>query len=131
MATLDHTIVPAKDRKESAEFYARVLGFEDLGERAEEIHGVRVNETTILFFQNYNDEDAKWAQGVRHLAFQFDRDKFVKIFDGIRSSGIEYGSSYEEPSNMKGPEQAIGARGKGDSIYFRDPGGNLVQVMTY
>ena len=27
---IDHTIVPSKDKKESAEFYARIFGFEDI-----------------------------------------------------------------------------------------------------
>jgi catechol 2,3-dioxygenase-like lactoylglutathione lyase family enzyme len=63
-SVIDHSIVPSRDRKESAEFYARVFGFEDMGEKQGSIlHSVRVNDRTILFFENSSDPGSPWAIG--------------------------------------------------------------------
>jgi len=45
--------------------------------------------------------------------------------------GILYGGSHREPANMKGPGTAPGARGVGSSVYFKDPSGNLLQIISY
>lgn len=129
---IDHTIVPSKDKKESAEFYAKIFGFEDMGERPNAVlYPVRVNDSTILFFQNSNDLDSPWAQGIHHVAFHFDRKQFLEVFARIRKEGIPYGDNYAEPANMKEPGMAPGARGNGKSVYFKDPSGNLLQIITY
>lgn len=135
MATvIDHTIVPSRDRKRSAEFYVRIFGFEDmdeLGTPGAMLHPMRVNDTSVLFFEDSSDPDAPWAQGVHHLAFHFDSGKFEDVFARVKSAGIPYGDNYAEPNNMKGPGLAPGARGSGKSVYFKDPSGNLVQIITY
>jgi len=129
---IDHTIVPSKDKKESAEFYARIFGFEDIGERPKAVlHPVRVNDSTILFFEDSSDLDSPWAQGIHHVAFHLDRKQFLEVFARIRKEGIPYGDNYAEPSNMKEPGMAPGARGNGKSVYFKDPSGNLLQIITY
>jgi catechol 2,3-dioxygenase-like lactoylglutathione lyase family enzyme len=129
---IDHTIVPSKDKKTSAVFYARIFGFEDMGERPKAVlHPVRVNDSTILFFENSSDLDSPWAKGIHHIAFHFDRKQFLEVFTRIKKEGIPYGDNYAEPANMKEPGMAPGARGNGKSVYFKDPSGNLLQIITY
>ncbi len=131
-SVIDHTIVPSRDKKRSAEFYARIFDFEDLGEEPGALlHPVRVNDSTVLFLENSSDPDAPWAQGIHHLAFHLDEGIFQEVFARIRSAGIPYGDNYAEPANMKGPGTAPGARGGGKSIYFKDPSDNLLQIITY
>jgi catechol 2,3-dioxygenase-like lactoylglutathione lyase family enzyme len=129
---IDHTIIPSMDKKESAEFYTRIFGFEDMGERPNAVlHPVRVNDSTILFFEDSSDSESPWAQGIHHVAFHFDRKQFSEVFDRIRKEGIPYGDNHAEPANMKDPGTAPGARGQGESVYFKDPSGNLLQIITY
>lgn len=129
---IDHTIVPTRDKKTSADFYAKIFGCEDMGEKdGPALHPVRVNDSTILFFEDSSDPDSPWVQGIHHLAFYFDSERFQEVFARIRSAGIPFGDNYAEPANMKGPGMAPGARGSGKSIYFKDPYENLLQIITY
>jgi catechol 2,3-dioxygenase-like lactoylglutathione lyase family enzyme len=127
---LDHVIVPAKDRKTSAQFYEKILGFEDLGEQGEGLRGVKVDKNTVLYFENSRDGDS-WARGIHHLCFHVDRSSFAQVFAKIKSERISYGDRYDRPANKHGPAKAQGARGKGNSIYFKDPKGNLIQIIQY
>ncbi len=129
---LDHTIVPSRDKEKSAEFYSRIFGFQDMGEQEnEELHGVRMDASSILFFENSSDEDSPWAQGVHHIAFGMDSEKFEQVFARIKSAGLRYGDRYSSPDNMNGPRKVPGAKGLGDSIYFKDPSDNLLQIIRY
>ncbi len=129
---IDHTILPSKDKKASAEFYSRILGFEDMGERPGGVlHPVRVSPSTVLFFADSSSPDAEWARGSHHVAFYMDDAEFAKVFASIRASGIPFGDNYAEPANMKGPGTAPGAKGSGKSVYFEDPSGNLLQIISY
>lgn len=130
----DHTIVPARDKEQSAKFYETILGFKDFGEQEDEgLRKIGINATTVLFFEKSNDSDSSpwsWSQGSHHYAFAMDKRQFNRAFS--KSSGTPYGDSWEKPNNMKGPGRAPGAKGnKGRTIYFRDPSDNLVQILTY
>jgi catechol 2,3-dioxygenase-like lactoylglutathione lyase family enzyme len=128
---LDHTILPSKDKRKSAEFYERILGFEDLGEEPDGgLHGVRVSESSVLFFEDSSDGSA-WAQGIHHLAFGMGRKEFADVFARLKSSEVPYGNHYSSPSNMRPPKMAAGAKGRRPSIYFKDPSGNLLQILSY
>ena len=74
---LNHTIVPARDRQASAEFFARIFGLQ-----ADEKHGhfapVRVNDTLTLLF----DEDSSFES--HHLAFHVGDAEFDQIFRRMR-----------------------------------------------
>jgi catechol 2,3-dioxygenase-like lactoylglutathione lyase family enzyme len=130
--TIDHTIVPSGNKRKSAEFYAKIFGFEDSGEKpGSALHPVRVNDSTILFFEDSSDSDSPWAQGVHHLAFYLDSERFQDVFDRIKAAGIPFGDNYAEPANMNGPGIAPGARGSGKSVYFKDPYDNLLQIISY
>ncbi len=70
-------------------------------------------------------------KGIHHYAFHLDNKQFQEVFARIKTEGIPYGDNYAEPANMRGPGTAPGARGSGRSIYFKDPSGNLLQIITY
>jgi hypothetical protein len=112
----------------------RIFGFEDLGENEEELRGLRINASNVLFLEKSNESDSSpWSQGTHHYAFAMEKKKFDDVFSKIKSSDISYGDSYKEPDNKKGPGKAPGSKGKGKgrTIYFRDPSDNLLQILTY
>jgi catechol 2,3-dioxygenase-like lactoylglutathione lyase family enzyme len=133
MSTIDfdHTIIPSHNKERSAKFYEDIFGFEDIGEM-EGMHAVRINSTSILFILDH--DNSPWSQGVRHYAFTTDKKKFDQIIAKIKASGIPYGDEWDTPENMKGPTRkswVIGAKGKGETLYFKDPYDNLLQLITY
>src|SRR5262249_29408163 len=50
---LDHTIVPARDKEESARFFARIFGLEYAGP-VSHFAPVRINETLTIDFDNWD-----------------------------------------------------------------------------
>jgi len=116
---LDHTIVPALDKETSAQFFARIFGLTYNGP-----HGhfapVSVNDTLTLDF----DTDTDFKPG--HYAFKFSEAEFDIIFGRIKDEGIPYGGSPGAPDNMK-TYTHNGGRG----VYFRDPAGHYMELLTY
>ena len=83
---LDHTIVPAKDKKASAEFFAEIFGL-----TVTPGHGyftqVRVNEALTLDFAD--DPEIGGGFG-HHYAFHVSDAEFDAIFGRIKEAGIPY-----------------------------------------
>ena len=124
---LDHTIVPAKDKVASAEFFGKIFG---LTVRRGHFAEVRVNESLTLAFA---DEPEPWggpgfdpgAGQSHHYAFHISEDEFDAIFERVKSKGIPYGSG---PFSNTGGR--INTRRGGRGFYFEDPNGHLLEVMT-
>jgi catechol 2,3-dioxygenase-like lactoylglutathione lyase family enzyme len=71
------------------------------------------------------------TEGGYHLAFAMAPDEFDTAFGRIRALGIEYGDSFHDVGNMRGPGVEAGARGDGPSVYVFDPSRHLVEIRTY
>jgi catechol 2,3-dioxygenase-like lactoylglutathione lyase family enzyme len=126
---LDHTIVPAKDRLASAEFFAQIFGLTvkpDPGHFAQ----VQVNESLTLDFA---DEPEPWggpgfdpgAGRSHHYAFHVSDAEFDAIFSRVKANGIPYGSEPDRHADGR-----INTRRGGRGFYFADPYGHLLAVMT-
>ena len=115
---LDHTIVPARDKEESARFFARIFGLPYEG-TASHFAPVRINETLTLDFDTDTDFDH------HHYAFKIGEEEFDGILERVQSEGIRYGSGPFSPEDMK-----INHRSGGRGFYFRDPSGHLLEVLT-
>jgi catechol 2,3-dioxygenase-like lactoylglutathione lyase family enzyme len=115
---LDHMIVPARDKDESARFFARIFGLRYV---ATDSHfaAVRVNESLTLDF----DTDTGFA--AHHYAFKIGEAEFDAILARVEEAGIPYGSGPFSAEDMK-----INRRGGGRGFYFRDPAGHLLVVLT-
>ena len=124
---LDHTIVPAKDKMMSAEFFAEIFG---LTVTSGYFAQVRVNESLTL---DFSDEPEPWGgpgfdPGTgrsHHYAFHVGETEFQAIFARVKAKGIPYGS---EPHNHTNGQ--INTRRGGRGFYFEDPCGHLLEVMT-
>ena len=116
--TLNHTIVPSRDKVRAAEFFARIFGLPYEG-----AHGhfapVQVNDTLTLDYDNRDEFEA------HHYAFHVSEDDFDAIFGRIKDEGITYGSG---PYNSE--DMDINHRMGGRGVYFKDPDGHLLELMT-
>lgn len=115
---LDHTIVPAKDKAASAEFFAEIFGLTvkpGQGYFAQ----VRVNDSLTFDFAD-NPEPRS-----HHYAFHISDAEFEAIFGRVKTKGLAYGSGPYNPTDRQ-----IYTRRGGRGFYFKDPNGHLLEVMT-
>ena len=115
---LDHTIVPARDKEESARFFARIFGLEYRGP-VSHFAPVRINDTLTIDFDNWESFEQ------HHYAFKVGETEFAQIFGRVQSEGITYGSGPRSADNIE-----INHRNGGSGFYFRDPNGHLLEVLT-
>lgn len=115
---LDHTIVPSKDKEAAAHFFASIFGLSYDGP-VSHFAPVRVNETLTLDFDN----SSKFER--HHYAFKVSEAEFDAIFGRIEADGIVYGS---EPRSLE--DMQINRRRGGRGVYFRDPDGHVLELLT-
>ncbi len=124
---LDHTIVPAKDKMASAEFFAEIFG---LSVRPGYFAQVQVNESLTLDFADAPEPwggpgfDPRVGQS-HHYAFHVGEAEFEAIFSRVKAKGIPYGSGPDHHADGR-----INTRRGGRGFYFEDPYGHLLEVMT-
>ena len=124
---LDHTIVPAKDKTASAEFFAEIFG---LAVKRGHFAEVQVNEHLTFAFA---DEPELWGGPgfdprtgqSHHYAFHVNDAEFDAIFGRVKAKGLAYGSG---PFNRT--DGKIYTRRGGRGFYFEDLNGHLLEVMT-
>ena len=125
--SLDHTIVPAKDKLASAEFFADIFGLRvKPGHFAE----VQINESLTFAFA---DAPEHWGRlefnptssESHHYAFYVSDEEFDSIFERIKAKGLAYGSGPFSHTDGK-----LYNRRGGRGLYFEDPNGHLLEVMT-
>ena len=118
--TLNHTMVPARDKVASAKFLAKILGLA-FDERAVGFFApVRINETLTLDF----DEDAE-PFDIHHYAFKVSETDFDAMFGRIQAEGIPYGSGPQAREDM-----TINHHAGGRGVYFCDPNGHILELLT-
>ncbi len=115
---LNHIIVAAHDHRESADFLAEFLGVEPPVEwgpfmQVETGNGVGVDYVTAAEVHSM------------HLAFLVTEAEFDVMYDKITSRGIEH---WADPSRRRPGEINTDDGGRG--VYFLDPGGNFLEIIT-
>jgi catechol 2,3-dioxygenase-like lactoylglutathione lyase family enzyme len=124
---LDHTIVPAKDKIASAEFFAEMFG---LTVKRGYFAQVQINDSLTLDFA---DEPEAWGGPgfdprtgrSHHYAFHVGEREFEAILERVLAKGLPYGSEPHDHTNG-----VINTRRGGRGFYFEDPYGHLLEVMT-
>lgn len=116
--TLNHTIVPARDKEASARWFARIFGLPYQGP-AGHFAPVQVNDTLTLDFDNRQDFES------HHYAFHVGDDEFDAIFGRIKAEGLPYGSGPRSLDDMQ-----INHRRGGRGVYFVDPDGHILELLT-
>jgi catechol 2,3-dioxygenase-like lactoylglutathione lyase family enzyme len=115
---LNHTIVAATDKHASAGFLGEILGV-TVGVQWGPFVPVTVDNGVTLDFA---DADEVVPQ---HYAFLVDDAEFQPIFERIRACGASF---YADPGKRRPGE--INHNDGGNGVYFDDPDGHLMEVIT-
>jgi catechol 2,3-dioxygenase-like lactoylglutathione lyase family enzyme len=116
---LDHTIVPARDKHESARFLADVLGLPEPVAMGHFV-AVEVGHGLTLDFA-----DADGDIRPIHYAFRVTDAEFEAVFARITARGLSY---WADPRRSRPGE--VAQRGNGRGFYFEDPSGHYLEVLT-
>ncbi len=115
----NHTIIWARDSKASARFLAEVLGL-PAPVRFGPFEVVTTANGVSLDFMGSEDEIQS-----RHFAFLVSESEFDAIFGRIRERGLSY---WADPARNKVSE--INHHDGGRGVYFEDPNGHLLEIIT-
>lgn len=118
-AQLNHTIVWCSDKHRSSAFLADTLGLSP----PKPFHHFMVveldNGVSLDFFQK------EGAVSPQHYAFLIGEEDFDAVFARIRASGTGY---WADPARSRPGE--INRNDGGRGVYFEDPDGHLLEVLT-
>ena len=116
---LNHTIAWCKDKTKSAGFLSHILG---LPEPRRFYHFLVVdlsNDVSIDYFET--DEHV----ALQHFAFLVTEEEFDASFGRIKEMGLEY---WADPARSMPGE--INHHDGGRGVYFKDPDGHLLELIT-
>jgi catechol 2,3-dioxygenase-like lactoylglutathione lyase family enzyme len=116
---LNHTIVWCRDQQKSASFLADILGLPAPG-RFGPFHVVEVANGISLDFHQKDGEIA-----MQHYAFLISEPEFDQIFGRIRERGLQH---WADPGQNRAGQ--INHHDGGRGVYFEDPDGHLLEVIT-
>jgi catechol 2,3-dioxygenase-like lactoylglutathione lyase family enzyme len=116
---LNHTIVWCRDQEKSAKFLAEILGLPEpitFGP----FHVVQLdNGVSMDFHGGYQKPD------LQHYAFLIGEKEFDDVFARITKRGMTY---WADPH--KSLENEINRHDGGRGMYFHDPDGHFLEVIT-
>jgi catechol 2,3-dioxygenase-like lactoylglutathione lyase family enzyme len=123
VTTLDHLVLTVQDLDSTVDFYTRVLGM-TVSAFAEGRLALKFGTQKINLHELGSEflPNARRARaGSADLCFLSD-DPLDSWLDHFEQEGVEV---------IGGPVRQAGALGPMDSIYCRDPDGNLVEIASY
>jgi catechol 2,3-dioxygenase-like lactoylglutathione lyase family enzyme len=121
--TLDHCVIHVSDWVRANEFYARVLGAEIVARGKG--YGYRFGANQL----NCHGPGVE-AVPVARLPVQPGNSDLCFVWPGPIEAAIAHLRN-EQVAVEIGPVTRHGARGKGVSVYFRDPDGSLLEFISY
>ena len=120
MITLDHHIVPSRQRDDSARWLSSILGLSE--PRIEgPFAAVDFGGQTSLYFAGWDDEVV-----AQHYAFAVGPDEFDGIVDRLTTAGVAHWADHR----LTGPN-SVRRDTTGSGVYFRSPEGHLLEVLSY
>ncbi|MQA05619.1 MAG: VOC family protein [Streptosporangiales bacterium] len=117
---LNHTIVAARDREATAQFFAHILGLEVGAPYGPFLPVETGNRVTLDVLQSGADEIAP-----QHYAFLVAEDEFDSIFARIEAASVTY---YADPAHREAGR--INHNDGGRGAYFEDPNGHNLEIIT-
>jgi catechol 2,3-dioxygenase-like lactoylglutathione lyase family enzyme len=116
---LNHTIVLAHDQKKSAGFLAEILGLDEPSRFASFLVVEAGNGVSLDYFET------SAAIPGQHYAFLVTEQEFDEIFARVKKHALEF---WADPSLTRPGEINHGDGGRG--VYFPDPDGHLLEILT-
>jgi len=116
---LNHTIVHSRDQQQAAAFLAELFGL-PAPKRFGPFYVVELaNEVSLDFLDEPGDIT------LQHYAFLVGEAEFDQIFGRLQARGLEY---WADPYRSRKGE--INRHDGGRGVYFMDPSGHLLEIMT-
>lgn len=116
---LNHTIVWSRDKRTSAGFFTEILGLPEATSFGPFLV-VKVDNGVSL---DFHDKNAPIAR--EHYAFLVSESEFDEIFARLQQRGIAY---WADPGQHQAGE--INHHDGGRGLYFEDPDGHLLEIIT-
>ena len=116
---LNHTIVHARDKAASARFYSEIFGLPAPKPFGPFLDVETENEVTLAFLET--DEEIQ----VQHYAFLVSDAEFDQIFGRLKARNLKY---WADPGLSE--EGRINHLFGGRGVYFEDPSGNVLEIIT-
>lgn len=116
--TLKHTIVHARDKQATAQFLTEILGLAPPRTLAH-FTVVQVGPTSLDLLETDSTISS------RHFAFLVSEAEFDEIFARLEAHAIPY---WADPFHRK--PNAINRWDDGRGLYFDDPNGHLLEIIT-
>ena len=116
---LNHTIVWCRDKQKSSTFLTEVLGLPSATTFGPMLVVKLENDVSLDYYEN----DGKIS--LQHYAFLIGEDDFDQVFARLRDRGLQH---WADPGRQRAGEiyRLDGGRG----MYFEDPDGHLLEVLT-
>jgi hypothetical protein len=116
---LNHTIVHTRDKRAAAHFLSEILGLPDPVAFGPFLGVQTANGVTL----DYLDTDEPIV--TEHYAFLVSEAEFDQVFERIRARGLAY---WADPYRKRRDE--INTRDGGRGLYFEEPSGHLLEILT-
>ena len=116
---LNHTIVHARNQRAAAEFYSSVFGLGEPIFFGPFLDVETANGVTLAILET---QDAFEPQ---HYAFLVSEAEFDEIFGRVKALGLDY---WADPH--KSQKGRINTHDGGRGVYFEDPSGNFLEIIT-
>ena len=117
---LNHTIVNVRDKRASADFFTGLFGLPKAKPFGSYFLTVELaNDVTLDFC------DADYEVEKQHYAFLVSEAEFDQIFGRIRERGLDY---WADPG--KGEKGKINRHDRGRGVYFEEPSGHFLEIIT-
>ncbi len=117
---LNHTIVHSRDPRAAANFLASLFGLPEPVPFGPFL-GVKVDNEVTLDFLDAGDMEVQ----MQHYAFLVGEEGFDQIFARIQERGVAY---WADPGRKQ--EGQINHHFGGRGVYFQDPSGHLLEILT-
>ena len=116
---LNHTIVWCRDKEKSATFFTEVFGLPNATPFGPMLVVPLSNDVSIDFYDNDGEISSQ------HYAFLISEEEFDQIFARVRERGLKY---WADPYRKRPGEISRNDGGRG--IYFEDPDGHFLEILT-
>lgn len=126
---IDHFVLTVKDIETIIHFYRQVIGAEVVDYEAWK-SGKSKYPALLFTLQKVILHSDKTKENIKAKNPTAGSADFSFHWDGNIAAAIEH-LSQQGITIEEGPVERIGTHGKGKSVYFRDPEGNLLEFISY
>jgi catechol 2,3-dioxygenase-like lactoylglutathione lyase family enzyme len=116
---LNHHIVRVRDKEEAARFFAEILGLPPATRYGPFLELKTANEVSLDFADDHGEPVPA------HYAFLVSETEFDEIFGRIKERGLGY---WADPGHRR--PNAINTNDGGRGVYWDDPNGNTLEIIT-